>query len=212
MQVALIDAGEARDLPSPSSKDGQSVLRELSGQLRSLAPIVNSLPSNKGGQLKGKETYVAVPSISMRLNVRLLRYAPPSEKHPAKWLWTGTHQIREGDNLQRFREVINKKSAQYADIGLPFWLVVYSLDTSCEPDEEISLFNSLKEGDHPFERVYLFFPRGASGEVRELFPNRPEHIRPVSADSKKVLFRMLPEDAIPKWDDPRWQSVEKTKK
>lgn len=207
VQVALIDAGEARDLPPPSSKSGRCVLEELSNLLRSLVPVVNSLPNNEEGKLRGKETRVDASSISMQLYIRLLRYAPPTEKHPAKWLWTGTHQIRTGDNLERFTEVIDKKSRHYADIDSPFWLMVYSVDSHCEFDEQLSLFRTLTAREHPFDRVYLFFPIGSRGDVRELFPSQPKRIQSESTDSKKLLLRMMPEDAIPKWDDPRWQTV-----
>jgi hypothetical protein len=208
VQVALIDGGEARDLPRISSKDGQRVLGGLARNLRELIPIVGSLPSNDEGQFRGKATRLDVLSVPMVLHVRLLRYGPPVEKNPAKCLWTGAHPIREGDALERFTEVVTNKASQYGNIDSRFWLMVYSLDSYCEPHTENSLSNTLKQIEHPFERVYLFSPQGLTGEVRELFPNRSESVRRPTGDMKKVLIRLLPEDAMPRWDDPRWKSVE----
>jgi hypothetical protein len=207
VQVALIDCGAARDLPSPSSRDSIAVLDELSSLLYSLVRVVDSLPTNEEGQLRGKETYVDISSVPMRLHVRLLRYAPPVKEHPVKWLWTGTHQIRDGDYLERFTQVLEDKSMCYGSIDSPFWLLVYSIDLYCARKEQIPLVNLLMESDHPFERVYLFFPRTTGGELTELFPSPPEQPQPQSTESKKLLARFLPQDAIPRFDDPRWRTL-----
>lgn len=207
VRVALIDGGEARDLPSLSTKEGREVLQELSSALGNLLPVVNSLPTNKEGQLRGKETWVDIPSASMRLHVRLLRYALNLDENPAEWLWTGGHQIREGDVVEKFLEIIEQKAIHYAGISSPFWLVVFSLDPYCPAAEAKSIARRLKETDHPFDRVYLFFPRGSGGRLDMLFPDHRDFTSDIKSEEKKLLFKFYPQDAMPRWDDPRWQPV-----
>ena len=208
VKVALRNAGEARDLPPPNSPNGRAVVRELVAELRALEPVVQSLPKNEAGQRKGKETYISIPAASLRLTVRLLRYAPADGAEPAQWLWTGTHQVRPGDSLDAFTDVVRRKSGHYAEINAPFWLVVYSLDCWCDREEEIALRGLLNQRQHRFDRVYLFYPLHApAGELRQLYPETHESPLPPGEAPGKLLCRFLPQDAFPKWDDPRWRPV-----
>lgn len=205
IQVAILDMGEARDLPKTSTEEGKSFLKELSSQLYSLKEIADSLPLNAKGEFKGKEVFFNIHSIPMLINVRLLRYAKRTKINPCKWLWAGTHQVRPEDFSEIFTKLLNKKTKRYGNIKNPFWLLIYSIAPYYEQDTANSLSSMLENLDHPFDRVYLFYPRGISGALWELFPS-PES-RPTNSlpESKKLLFFLLPQDATPKWDDPRWK-------
>lgn len=205
VQVAIIDAGEVSELPKALSAHGTEVLRALASEMKRLVPIVESLPDNAPGELRGKETSIRCPNLKHPITIRLLRYATAKSRQPLKWLWTGTHQIRKPQLDTGFRAVMAKKIARYGSISNLFWLVLYSLDCECYANEQSALVSELRKEDHPFDRVYLFFPNsGDPGEVRRLFPTGPESVVAQPQSSKKLLARFLPEDAVPKWDDPRW--------
>ncbi len=206
VQVAIIDVGEPRDFPSFSSKSGGKILHELYEEFLSLeGDFVKSLPINTDGQLKGIETYIDIKFLSIKLRVRLLRYASPLENSPVKWLWVGSHQTRLGDSVENFKEIITKKSGRYAEIKAPFWLLVYTVDSILQPNEEIAISNMLSSCNHNFERVYLFNPRGNGGEIIEVFPKISTNPNDKDTGKNKAAMRLLPQDFIPKWDDPRWK-------
>ncbi len=144
-------------------------------------------------------------TIKISLNIRLLRNIASTKNNPAKWLRTGTHQIRQDDKLNRFIEVIKQKINHYSKIVNSFWLLTYSLDTFCDQNELTLIANHLKDHVHPFDFIFLFFPQR---ELIELFPNFNSKNKIYSSKPGKLLSRFLPEDAIPKWDDPRWKDAD----
>ncbi len=143
VQVAIIDAGEVSDLPKVRSAHGTEVLRAIASQMKSLVPIVESLPHNAPGELRGKQTFIRCPNLKHPITIRLLRYAPARLRHPVKWLWTGSHQIPEPRLDTGFRAVMAKKTARYGDISNSFWLVLYSLDCECDANEQSALLSEL---------------------------------------------------------------------
>lgn len=207
VQIAIIDSGDAFDLPRVDSSEGQIALRDLASEIESIIPIVQSLPNNAPGELRGKETRIRIAATTHALTVRLLRYAKADSGSPVKWLWTGSHTVREPGLDKGFTELMRKKLSGYGPISVPFWLVLYSLDCHCDETEQAALLDQLGEQRHPFDKVFLFYPtRGRPGEVRRLHPTSIEETPSEPEARKKILMMFLPEDAIPKFDDPRWRS------
>jgi len=205
VQILIHDYGEAFNLPRVKSSKGQIALRNLAGQLENLIPIVLSLPNNPPGEFKGKETRLQIEEGSHNVMVRLVRYAKADSVSPVKWLWTGSCPGIEPTIDRGFTDLLQKKLSHYSSISTPFWLVLYSLDCHCDNVEQAALLSQLVEKHHPFNRVYLFSP-GYGNEVIRLHPISPKEIPSKPEARKKTLFMLLPEDAVPNWDDPRWRS------
>lgn len=206
VQVLVCDTGEIRDLPKIGVKQGRIILEELSAKFLLLRDIVPTLHLNADGEAKGKQTYFNLESAKLRIDIKLLRYE--KQKHNSfKWLWTGSHQVRAGDVLENISMVIEGKCKHYSKIDDNFWLMVYSVDTHCDAALEASLSLMLRELDPPFQKVYLFFPLGDAGETKLIYPSEPIVSATEPTEKKKLLFRLLPQDAIPKWDDPRWEEI-----
>ena len=203
VQVAITDDGEAIDLPKLSSPAGGEISAEITEAFRSLKEVAESLPMNLVREGKGKKTGVTITAFTMTLWIRLLRYGKP-DGTPPKWLWTGSVRVRGDESLLSFKDAIAYKSVHYARIKDPFWLLLYSLDLGCDDYEQAVLAGGLAQTDHPFDRVAVFLPRAKGGDLRELFPSPGDLPDLSQVQQKKMLFRFLPEDAIPKWDDPRW--------
>jgi hypothetical protein len=207
VQVAMLDNGQMLDAPRPSSQEGRALLGELVEELRSLRTIIESLPANAEGQSKGLETFITLPTKSIRLNIRLLRHAVATVDSPGKWLWTGNVPVDGNESLLSFQEVLRRKSRHYGQIANPFWLLLYSLDCSCDEFEQASLADSLVTQDHPFDKVTIFIPNAIRGDLKQVFP-RPDNLPDSSKIRRKnVLAQIRPEDMVPKWDDPRWKVI-----
>jgi hypothetical protein len=205
VQIAIVDVGDAFDLQTVDSPEGQIALSELAREIKSLLPIVQSLPDNAPGELKGKETWIRIAATTHPLTIRLLRYAKAESGSPVKWLWTGSHMIREPGLDLGFTEVLRKKMSRYGRISVPFWLVLYSIDCDCDETEQAALLDQLGEKPHPFDKIFLFFP--ATGErIKLLHQKSTGEVPSEPQPRQRILARLLPEDAIPKWDDPRWRS------
>lgn len=89
VQIAIVDTGEAYDFPKVRSSDGKKLLHQLVTGLETLIPLIESLPANKAGELKGFQTQIGLSKILHPITIRLLRYASTAENSPVKWLWTG---------------------------------------------------------------------------------------------------------------------------
>ena len=90
VQIAIVDLGDAFDLPRVGSSEGKIALRDLASEIESIIPIVQSLPNNAPGELRGKETQIRIAATTNALKVRLLRYAEADSGSPVQWLWTGS--------------------------------------------------------------------------------------------------------------------------
>ncbi len=137
----------------------------------------------------------------------MVRYAPRTDNAPPKWIWAGSHRVDTDDSITSFKDLLQRKISHYGSLTKPFWLLLYSLDCECGAYEQACLADFLSSNRHPFDRVLIFLPSTIGGEVKQIFP-RPEQLPPVEEiERKKLLARFLPEDAIPKLDDPRWVIV-----
>jgi hypothetical protein len=205
VSVSFDDFGSARDLPKLDSVPGRAIVADLSRQLMTLDELVRLLPENANGGAKGFKTWLSSP---FRIEIRLVRHAPIDTSVPPRWIWTGSHPVRDGDELSRFFSAMEPKLAKYSRIADPFWLVAYTIDCGLDPAECARIRQLVGRQAHPFDRVFLFFPYSEMGTIVKVFPETTLHPLEQTMPLGKLRARFRPEDMVPKLDDPRWIVVE----